>query len=538
MLLFNSKRIKVHLEYKNNQFDVEVEPYQTMKSLKETVGRIFYPIYMPRIIYGGKEVSENDSAIVGDIFRNKINVSVKVCESEEEKRIPLGKASTRASELRKINADLNRFLDSTNYERPKIKTTSSSLSKWSLRDNPKAYCKCAQAGVYFYCFNCQDFFCNICNLQHNSHKSTRIDKDNIEESIKIYSMSLQTELNKNNQKMKECVDMIQNSVFIDRQSRKEMILRKLDDLEKIYEEKITKVEGENLESITDTVEKTSTKINQEIEKVVEELTYNMLNPANRRFVNKTKAKEYYDYIYNKEKKMHGIIEHVNMYTEYYENCKRVDDMFNVLESTLDRVLDEFNLLSRKRKSREVILKSPKVANDKITIKAQDKVFDRENEIEKEVREIVDVTLPKERKFETLSSSLFELNELKALNNLSQSVSIGVKKENTPKIQDKRKILFNKLDFISREDLLKPTKGTLTDTLEQRYMNSVPQSTQSLHSKELKISLSKENDTKVRTDTLSTLGDAFGCSSHDNTPTYSTKFKVLERKDRDRTLLLI
>jgi hypothetical protein len=317
-----------------------------------------------------------------------------------------------------------------------------------------------------------------------------------------------------------------------------MILRKLDDLEKIYEEKITKVEGENLESITDTVEKTSTKINQEIEKVVEELTYNMLNPANRRFVNKTKAKEYYDYIYNKEKKMHGIIEHVNMYTEYYENCKRVDDMFNVLESTLDRVLDEFNLLSRKRKSSEVILKSPKVANDKITIKAQDKVFERENEMEKEVRDIVDVTLPKERKFETLSSSLFELNELKALNNLSQSVSIGVKKENTPKIQDKRKILFNKLDFISREDLLKPTKGTLTDTLEQRFINSVPQSTQSLHSKELKISLSKDNDTKVKSDTLSTLGDAFGCSSQDNVPSYSTKFKLLDRKDRDRTLLLI
>jgi hypothetical protein len=566
MLLFNSKRIKVHLDYKTNQFDVEVEPYQTMKSFKEIISKVFYGLLHFKILYAGKEIQENDSAIIGDIFKNKINVSVKIIESDYEKRIPVGKVSNRAQEQKKMTIEMNKFLDGLTYERPKIKATSSSMSKWTLKENPKAFCKCSNGKIFYYCFPCGEFFCNICNLQHNLHKSTRIDKDNVEESIKIYSMSLQSEINKTTQKMKECVDLIQNSVFIDRQSRKEMILRKLDDLEKIYEEKITKVEDENLGSFTETVESESTKTSQEIEKIVEQVTYNMLNPAKKQYVNKLKAKEYYDFIFSKEKKMQGIIENVNMYHEYYENCKRVDDMFNVLENTLDKVLDDFNLLNKKRRhSENLLVKSPKV--EKFSIQAHDKNESETNgkinlnKLEKKFSDeklekfdfIEDINLNlekiKDKKFETLTPNLFDLNELKVLGDLTNSISASnYKKESTPKLPEKRKIIFNKLDFISREDFIGAPGSRLNsaNTFEQRFLSSIPtNNNKPFQAKDLKSSTLSHNalsDNKIKIETLSSIAHdshynnfndgLFGYNSYENVPTYSTKFKFHE-KDRER-----
>lgn len=563
MLLFNSKRIKVHLDYKTNQFDVEVEPYQTMKCFKETISKVFYGLLHFKILYAGKEIQENDSAIVGDIFKNKINVSVKIIDSEYEKRITTSKVSNRAHEQKKITLEMNKFLDGLTYERPKIKATSSSLSKWTLKENPKAFCKCSNGKIFYYCFPCGEFFCNICNLQHNSHKSTRIDKDNVEESIKIYSMSLQSEINKTSKKWKECVDLIQNSVFIDRQSRKEMILRKLDDLEKIYEEKITKVEEENMGSFMDTFESESTKTSQEIEKVVEQVTYNMLNPAKKQYVNKLKAKDYYDFIFSKEKKMQGIIEHVNMYHEYYENCKRVDDMFNVLESTLDKVLDEFNLLSKKRRQSEnLLVKSPKFekisiqAHDKNTLDTNEKKFliKLEKKISDEKLERFDLNDDfninlekiKDKKFETLTPNLYDINELKSLGDLTNSISVSkINKENTPKLHEKRKIIFNKLDFISREDFTGAPMSRLNsaNTFEQRFLNSIPTNNNKQNqAKDLKSSTLSHNaisDTKIKIDTLSSIAHEshynnfndglFGYNSYENVPTYSTKFKFNEKE---------
>jgi hypothetical protein len=260
-----------------------------------------------------------------------------------------------------------------------------------------------------------------------------------------------------------------------------------------------------------------------------------------------------------------------MYHEYYENCKRVDDMFNVLENTLDKVLDEFNLLNKKRRhSENLLVKSPKF--EKISIHAHDKNDSDTNEkknlikLEKrysdeklerfDFKEDLNINLEKikDRKFETLTPNLYDLNELKSLGDLTNSISVSkIKKENTPKLPEKRKIIFNKLDFISRDDLIGAPVSRLNsaNTFEQRFLNSIPtNNNKQIQAKNLKSSTLSHNaisDTKIKIDTLSSIAHdshynnfndgLFGYNSYENVPTYSTKFKFNEKeREKERIVL--
>jgi hypothetical protein len=406
MLLFNNnkkdKKLKINLEYNLNTFEVNLEPYQTVKYLKELTSKIFNPLnFIPKLFYGNKDITEDESAIIGDIFKNNLTniILVKVQAPDGYKEKKTNQNNISQSNFNNFNnskpkGTVFKLIDTT-YN-GKIKNAGSIASSTTVSSNSiyndKSFCKCGRGEFFYYCFGCSDYFCNTCINDHLYHKYIKIDLNNIGESIKIYSMTLQSELSRTFQKMKECVNAIKNQVFIDRQSRKEMILRKLNDIEIIYEEKIVKIESLNLDKTCENVESNTKMVNQEIEKIIDELSYNIINT--KRNLNKLKAKEYLDFIQSKDRVIQTINDHVIMYSDYYDNCKRVDDMFTNIEDTIDKVNSELNMLNKKRNSTFLTRKMPKTNINPLTISYTSSIC---NSINKEYDPILNLKNNKEEK---------------------------------------------------------------------------------------------------------------------------------------------
>jgi hypothetical protein len=75
------KKIKISLEYNNNPVLLDVEPYRQIKYLKEKAGKIFYPLnYEIRLIYNNKDLLNYENMQVGEYFKNKGVISIKVVQ--------------------------------------------------------------------------------------------------------------------------------------------------------------------------------------------------------------------------------------------------------------------------------------------------------------------------------------------------------------------------------------------------------------------------------------------------------------------------
>ncbi len=336
MLLYKTRRMKINLEYDSNIVPVSIEPYQTIRHLKEVIMKLFYPMnFVPRLFFLTKDISDEEDIIVGDMFKNKSSVTVLIREPNPvlDKKESMKKTSQSERSERDKRSTFN---DS------KLKASGSKVFQ-------KNECSCSQSICNSYCFSCQRFYCKMCKAKHNSHKTAEVDKENISESIKIYSISLQSELTKNLNKVKEFDRLSEANVFIDVQSRKEMIIRKLNQLEQIYNDKMKQFQQE---FSYDTFECITSNLNRDIEKIMQDVEFGMLNK--RKSLPMENAKKCLDTIYSKEKLVEKISEEVQNYGVIYSYSKKMDDLYNSIESLIDPLHKDISLLSRKRGSDKTI----------------------------------------------------------------------------------------------------------------------------------------------------------------------------------------
>ena len=55
-------------------------------------------------------------------------------------------------------------------------------------------CQCGRENISYYCRNCQEYFCEKDKNFHNNHLSIKIDISNLEQSINLYAILVQTDI--------------------------------------------------------------------------------------------------------------------------------------------------------------------------------------------------------------------------------------------------------------------------------------------------------------------------------------------------------
>ena len=165
----------------------------------------------------------------------------------------------------------------------------------------------------------------------------------IGESLKQYCKIILTDIINNTKTFQHNYAYFQNKNLIDHQSRKEMIIRKLEELEAKHEEIIKKIPNidESLKYFE--IEKKAMQEKQDIEKIIENVHKNKLN-----FV---KATEIFHEVNNKEKEIRDFSRKVSCYKIFCEVHEKIDENYKTIEKAIDQI-GKFDFTSILKKTEE------------------------------------------------------------------------------------------------------------------------------------------------------------------------------------------
>jgi hypothetical protein len=128
------KKIKINLEYGTTIVNLEVEPYRPIKYLKQRASQIFYPLnFEVRVSYCNKDLTPFEEVNVGEYFKGKSNIAVKVFQIVPE------------TKERKLG----------NILLPSIKSNTQLMKSEFI-------CDCKKGLINSYCRECNEFHCKDC----------------------------------------------------------------------------------------------------------------------------------------------------------------------------------------------------------------------------------------------------------------------------------------------------------------------------------------------------------------------------------------
>ena len=131
------KKIKISLEYSGKIVNIECEQYKPIRSLKERAGKIFYPLSSEsRLVHNNKDLSPYESVALGDFFKNKTNIHIKVYQI----------------------VNFNAKEENVNYSHL---SNSPNVNYKSYGGNV-ALCSCGKDNVSYYCRTDKTFICKSC----------------------------------------------------------------------------------------------------------------------------------------------------------------------------------------------------------------------------------------------------------------------------------------------------------------------------------------------------------------------------------------
>ena len=256
--MLNNLRVKVKtiFEYEGNEISSDVPSYKTIKYLKEIAKKLFLPIYSEvKLIYENKDISSYEQMVIGDYFYKKNEINIKVISknpiiNEEEK----GNFQNKTDKI-KLNKDY--------------------------------YCSCKKELISYFCRNCKENLCDNCRINsiHLNHNLSQIDINNLNESVKLYAITLQSEISKN---IKESKSFLKNKEKEKEDNNNEnnintkhnLIKEKYDKVLKIYNEHYNNInsneENENNEDSLKNYIKNSKITNEEIDSILNEIHFKFI----------------------------------------------------------------------------------------------------------------------------------------------------------------------------------------------------------------------------------------------------------------------
>ena len=313
-------KIKVTLEFSGRSVTSEIPPYKTIKYLKELTKTLFYPIQGEvNLIYQNKDITKYGQFSLGEYFKNKNQIFIKIVKQN------------------KIIKEINRENDNNKY------------ISIELEKNSEFLCPCKNDLINNYCRNCKLFICNYCrnNKIHKYHRTIQIETNNLVESTKLYAITLQSEILSNIRSSQDYYKKFQNNNFIDAFSRQEIIKRKYENVYEIYQNILNelKIYENNESDISDYINKAK-KENQEIEGILTEIhiKYNYNNSNKTKRMTQNEFNNYFYILGEKEDKLENMSSKIYAIRINYEINEKLNEINEQIESILDKVLNEKNLL--------------------------------------------------------------------------------------------------------------------------------------------------------------------------------------------------
>lgn len=333
------KKIRITFEYNNARFTDVVEPYRKLSYAKQIAKNYFFPLKGDtRMFYQNKDITNCNNMLLGELFNHKEKAYIKL--------IPLTKRID--TEVKRSNNKLS--IDDIALSNPKKEQQRKALLRKSanaspLQATPLIKCACnsvSNCKVTYYCRHCNEFICSTCRNDdtHSIHPVINIDLRNLNESAKLYAITVQSELVFHNRKIKEDYMNYQKANFIDASVRYEQLLQKLRAIQEMYTEMneivtLTNEKMNMLQSVIKSYESNAKEVNTELEQILIDI-YNIQKVQGKQ-MKFEEFKNICEMIHLKEK---GIVEHCKDAVSYsigYELTKKIDMMYNKLDKVIDEV---------------------------------------------------------------------------------------------------------------------------------------------------------------------------------------------------------
>lgn len=192
----------------------------------------------------------------------------------------------------------------------------------------------------FFCRNCLRFSCLNCkSFYHKNHNLIEIN-NNLEECVKIYSIEIQADLTHELNKYKEIQNKFKNSMLIDISSFKEIFIRKIDEIERIYL-KFEKF-GEIFDRKINEIEKNVNFINKNIDKNLNDLSWNLLNKNIKKNFNVENAIDYFEILKENEKFIKNLKNEINVRNDEFNCSVKINENFE----KIDKILNDLEILGK------------------------------------------------------------------------------------------------------------------------------------------------------------------------------------------------
>jgi len=321
MSIYLKKKLIVNLEYQGRKIIVEIPPYKQIKYIKEIAKNSFYILNSKiTLLYQHRDITEHEESLIGDYFKKKNQVSIKVTTNYKHN-------------LNNLKNDMMTFL---NYQKITLKCQ---ICKFNYIEN--------------YCRTCKQFICNQCRLNnlHESHKSIQVNIENLIDSVRLYAITLQSEILSNHKVAREYVSKHKEKKMENKRNineRYNIILDKYNKISDIFNQLINNIDinEKNVNEddtiiLNDYINKTN-GVNNEIEM--------LLNEINEKYIlqNKKMKKEEFEKYFNElnDKENSLDIKSINI-LEYRVNAEinnKMNQIYDELEEILDQTLNSKNPL--------------------------------------------------------------------------------------------------------------------------------------------------------------------------------------------------
>ena len=212
-------------------------------------------------------------------------------------------------------------------------------------------CSCEKNQITYYCRNCREFVCDNCKKEkHKGHLKIKLQLNNLVESINLYAMILQTDIE---EKIRNNINFTQRlregKNILDIENFQENLIKKLSVLANVYINLITLLQQNLLNNSIEENEIILNEFNLNSKILSGELNniiYDMKNNFSIKKMNFEQFKKYIDLINKEEIKWEDLNETIVKYKLSNEINEKILRMYDKMNENIDELINlktPFNL---------------------------------------------------------------------------------------------------------------------------------------------------------------------------------------------------
>ena len=230
-------------------------------------------------------------------------------------------------------------------------------------------CQCGRENISFYCRNCQEYFCEKDKNIHNNHLTIKIDISNLEQSINLYAILVQTDIE---QKIISNTNYFNsykiNKFFIDVEEKQKNIINKLNMLSNLYINLMNNLQNEfnkdkeGVEMILKDFNLSSKIIGGELNNIINEIN---IKYRNNNRINLENFKKYFKLISYKETQLFNLSQNIIQYKINKDINEKINRFYGKFEKNLDEFINVQAPFELDRYSLEYLIKIKKIDNNEI-----------------------------------------------------------------------------------------------------------------------------------------------------------------------------